>query len=48
MIVGGNGTLGKAIVSALKARNWRILNIDLHKNAEADVNVLVENKPLEQ
>ena len=41
LIMGGNGALGKAMVNTFKAKNWKILSVDLHKNDEADENLLI-------
>ena len=41
LVMGGNGALGKAFVNAFKARNWRVLCIDLHENSEADSNIVI-------
>ena len=44
MILGGNGALGKAMVNTFKQRGWRVLNIDLEANVEADSNLLIDTK----
>ena len=40
-VMGGNGTLGKAIVSAFKNKKWRVLSMDLKANDMADANIIV-------
>ena len=42
LIMGGNGTLGRAMVNTFKAKNWKILSVDLSTNSEADENVILD------
>ena len=44
LIMGGNGTLGKAMVNAFKLKNWKVLSVDLHENKEADSNLIVSSE----
>jgi nucleoside-diphosphate-sugar epimerase len=41
MIIGGAGQLGKHVVSRFKNKGWRILNVDLRTNTEADANLVL-------
>ncbi len=41
LIVGGSGALGGSIVNAFKKNGWRMLNIDMRPNEEADSNFLL-------
>jgi NAD(P)-dependent dehydrogenase (short-subunit alcohol dehydrogenase family) len=43
MVFGGNGSLGKSIVSAFKAKSWRVLSVDINKNSDADENLLISS-----
>ena len=43
LIVGGNGALGRAMVSAFKRSGWRVATIDLTHNAEADKHITVRS-----
>ena len=43
MVFGGNGSLGKAIVSSFKQKSWRVLSVDINHNSDADSNVLISN-----
>ena len=38
LVMGGNGTLGKAIVNTLKKNSWRVLSVDYAANDKADAN----------
>ena len=38
LIVGGSGALGRSVVSSFKKNGWRIMNIDVNSNDQADVN----------
>ena len=42
LILGGNGALGRAMVSSFKQRSWSVLNVDLNKNEEADGNIVIK------
>ena len=44
LIVGGNGGLGKAVVSAFKKASWQTLNLDVVENPEADQNIIVDGE----
>jgi len=39
LIVGGNGALGKAMVSQLKKNGFKTLSLDITKNTSADANI---------
>ena len=39
--MGGNGTLGRALVRSLKQTNWKVLSVDYSENAEACSNLLL-------
>mmetsp|Transcript_34652 Transcript_34652/g.53021 ORF Transcript_34652/g.53021 Transcript_34652/m.53021 type:complete len:118 (+) Transcript_34652:26-379(+) len=41
MVMGGNGSLGKAMVNTFKSRNWGVLSVDLYENSAADANVII-------
>ena len=41
MIVGGNGSLGKAVVNSFKRRNWGVLSLDIIENHDADANIQI-------
>jgi NAD(P)-dependent dehydrogenase (short-subunit alcohol dehydrogenase family) len=43
LIVGGSGALGKSVVSVFKRRGWSLLNIDIHPNTEADINLVLDS-----
>ena len=43
MVFGGNGSLGKALVSSFKAKSWRVLSVDINHNSDADENLLISN-----
>uniref|UniRef100_A0A7S3JMX9 Dihydropteridine reductase n=1 Tax=Euplotes harpa TaxID=151035 RepID=A0A7S3JMX9_9SPIT len=43
LLVGGNGALGKAVVTAFKKTSaWRVASIDVRPNYDADANVLID------
>lgn len=42
LIMGGNGALGRAMVNAFKAKNWKVLSVDLKENPQADQNLIVK------
>ena len=44
LIMGGNGALGRAIVSAYRASNWKVLSLDLSKNNEASENLIISGE----
>jgi dihydropteridine reductase len=49
LIVGGSGALGKSVVSVFKRRGWSLLNIDIHANTEADINLVLDsNKKIQE
>ena len=39
LIVGGSGVLGRSVLSSFKKNGWRILNIDINANDQADSNL---------
>ena len=41
LVIGGNGALGRAVVSNLKNVGQKVLSMDTTHNVEADFNVLV-------
>lgn len=41
LVSGGNGALGKAVVSTFKANGWHITSVDYKENKNADVNLLL-------
>ena len=41
LILGGDGSLGRAMVSTFKARGWRTVSLDVNANAQACENVIV-------
>jgi len=47
LIIGGAGALGKSVVNAFKTSSWKITNIDLIKNKEANQNILIQ-KPFDK
>ena len=44
LIVGGSGALGRSVVTVFKNKGWRLLNIDLAPNTEADLNLLLDSQ----
>jgi NAD(P)-dependent dehydrogenase (short-subunit alcohol dehydrogenase family) len=42
LILGGNGALGRAMVSTFKKRGWKVVSLDFGANTEADTNVIVD------
>ena len=42
LVLGGNGALGKAMVSTFRNHGWKVLSMDIHHNAEASENVIVD------
>lgn len=42
LIVGGNGALGRSVVSAFKRSGWRVASMDLHANSDADTNIVIQ------
>ena len=44
LIYGGRGGLGSVLVSHFKSSSCDVISVDLHKNDEADENVLVNPK----
>ena len=43
LVLGGNGVLGKAMVSSFKAHKWSVLSMDFSENNEADSNLLLSS-----
>ena len=43
LILGGNGALGKAMVSAFRSGGWSVVNMDLRENQEANANIIVND-----
>lgn len=41
LILGGNGALGRAVVSSFKSSGWRVASMDLVDNKEADLSIQV-------
>jgi len=41
LIMGGNGALGRAMVTAFKNNSWKVLSVDLNENKEADTNLII-------
>ena len=41
LIVGGNGALGKAMVSSFRAGGWNTVSLDVVANQEAQHNIIV-------
>jgi dihydropteridine reductase len=41
LVLGGNGALGKALVTQMKTAGWRVASIDLKANEQADSNIIV-------
>ena len=41
LVLGGNGVLGKSMVSSFKAHKWSVLSMDFSENKEADTNLLL-------
>ena len=46
LILGGAGALGKSVVTSFKRGGWRVLNVDLNENGEADKNLKIETSPM--
>ncbi len=44
LVVGGSGALGKSVVSVFKNNGWRLLNVDLTANTEADFNLILDSQ----
>lgn len=44
LILGGNGALGKAMVTQFKKAGWRVASMDLMQNQEADLSILVDKE----
>ena len=42
LILGGNGALGRAMVSSFKTGGWKVVSLDLTENSDANSNVLVK------
>ena len=43
VVYGGNGGLGRAVISAFKAKGWTAVSVDFGENAEADRQVRLES-----
>ena len=43
LILGGNGALGKAMVSAFRSGGWSVVSMDLKENQEANANIIVND-----
>lgn len=41
LVVGGSGALGKSFIHSFKNKGWKVLNVDIHKNSDADSNFLI-------
>jgi nucleoside-diphosphate-sugar epimerase len=41
LVIGGNGALGRAVVSSLKKVGQKVLSLDITHNSAADMNVLI-------
>ena len=49
LIMGGSGSLGRAMVASLKARsNWRVLSVDLSPNSEADQSLVLSGGKVQE
>jgi dihydropteridine reductase len=46
LIVGGSGALGRNVVSVFKKHGWRLLNVDIRSNEEADVNITLKSESI--
>ena len=46
LILGGAGSLGRAMVSTFKAGGWSVVNMDLKENSEANTNIIVKDTPM--
>ncbi len=44
LVIGGSGALGKSVVTVFKRNGWRLLNLDITANAEADVNFILDSQ----
>ena len=42
LIVGGNGALGRSVVTAFKRSGWRVASMDLVSNGDADKNIVIQ------
>jgi dihydropteridine reductase len=47
LVVGGNGALGRAVVSALTQASWNVSNLDMTHNSEASHNIITESGELQ-
>ena len=43
LIIGGSGALGSSVVSVFRKHGWRMLNIDLKPNEQADSNFVLDS-----
>ena len=43
LIVGGSGALGRNVVTVFKKHGWRLLNVDIKPNDQADVNITLRS-----
>ena len=46
LVLGGGGSLGKAMVSTFRAGGWKVVNMDLKENQEASSNIIVKDSAL--
>ena len=44
LIVGGAGTLGKAVVNVFKNKGWQVVSMDFVNHDKADANVLLNSQ----
>ena len=45
LVLGGNGALGRAMVASFQSKGWKVLNVDLNDNEQADGNIIVKSGP---
>lgn len=43
LVFGGNGAVGRAVVTAFAAANWQVTSLDFTPNAEAARNVVAKS-----
>lgn len=44
LVIGGSGSLGKAIVKELKNKSFQIISIDINENKEANYNIIINKQ----
>ena len=44
MVMGGNGCLGRAMISCFKKKNWKTLCLDYSENKEANNNLILNKE----